>query len=72
MADEQDGSEARHDLDRVPPSRGHVRTFNFLMITIHPRYSYLDYLEETFDFVTTEEIGKSYEGRALRVAKISK
>ena len=42
------------------------------MITIHPRYSYLDYLEETFDFVTTEEIGKSYEGRALRVAKISK
>merc|ERR1712226_1521374 len=29
-------------------------------------------IEETFDFVTTEEIGKSYEGRALRVAKISK
>jgi len=39
---------------------------------VEDMYSYLDYLEETFDFVTTEEIGKSYEGRALRVAKISK
>ena len=72
MADEQDGAEARHDLDGVPPSRGHVRTLYFQLIIIQPRYSYLDYLEETFDFVTTEEIGKSYEGRALRVAKISR
>ena len=24
-------------------------------------YSYLDYLETSFDFVTTESIGKSYE-----------
>ena len=24
-------------------------------------YSYLDYLESSFDFVTTESIGKSYE-----------
>ena len=26
-------------------------------------YSYLDYLESSFDFVTTESIGKSYEAR---------
>merc|ERR1712236_197923 len=33
-------------------------------------YTYLDYLEAEFDFVTTEEIGLSGEGRPMRVAKI--
>merc|ERR1712121_517825 len=33
-------------------------------------YTYLDYLEAEFDFVTTEEIGQSGEGRPMRVAKI--
>ena len=30
---------------------------------IEDMYSYLDYLESSFDFVTTESIGKSYEVR---------
>ena len=30
---------------------------------IEDMYSYLDYLESSFDFVTTESIGKSYEAR---------
>jgi len=33
-------------------------------------YSYLDYLEETYDFVTTEVIGQSYEQRDMRVISI--
>merc|ERR1712241_383588 len=33
-------------------------------------HTFLDYLETTYDFVTTETIGKSFEGRAMRVAKI--
>lgn len=33
-------------------------------------YTYLDYLEETYDFVTTEEIGQSGEGRAMRVVSV--
>lgn len=33
-------------------------------------HTFLDYLEATYDFVTTETIGKSFEGRAMRVAKI--
>jgi len=33
-------------------------------------YSYLDYLENEFDFVTTESIGKTTEGRDMRVAKV--
>ena len=32
-------------------------------------YSYLDYLETSFDFVTTESIGKSYEARGQQCQK---
>merc|ERR1711970_1533656 len=39
---------------------------------IEDMHSYLDYLETTFDFVTTESIGKSYEGSDMRVAKVCK
>merc|ERR1719348_47444 len=42
-------------------------------IAYHPiedMHSYLDYLETTFDFVTTESLGKSYEGSDMRVAKV--
>jgi len=35
-------------------------------------YSYLDYLEQEFDFVTTEEIGNSGEGRVMRVVSVCK
>ena len=39
---------------------------------IEDMHSYLDYLESTFDFVTTESIGKSYEGSDMRIAKVCK
>jgi len=35
-------------------------------------YSYWDYLEATFDWVSTESIGKSYEGQDMRVLKVCK
>ena len=40
----------------------------------HPKEdmeSYLDYLASTYDFVTLETIGQSYEGIDMRVAKVS-
>merc|ERR1719228_1160340 len=33
-------------------------------------YSYWDYLEATYDFVTTESIGKSYNGVDMRIIKV--
>ena len=33
-------------------------------------YTFLDFLETTYDFVTTETIGQSFEGRDMRVAKV--
>jgi murein tripeptide amidase MpaA len=38
--------------------------------TLEDMYTYLDFLEEEFDFVTTEEIGQSGEGRAMRVVSV--
>lgn len=35
-------------------------------------YDYLDHVSGQYDFVTTLEIGKSYEGRAIKGIKISK
>ena len=32
--------------------------------------TYLDYLAETYDFVTLETIGESFEGETMRVAKV--
>ena len=43
---------------------GHSHSMDWT--SYHPledMYSYLDYLESSFDFVTTESIGKSYEAR---------
>ncbi|XP_023341572.1 carboxypeptidase B [Eurytemora carolleeae] len=40
--------------------------------TLDDMYSYLDYLEATYDFVSTESIGSTSEGRDMRVAKICK
>ena len=75
MANDKDGSTARDDLDRIPLTRGHVcrskistkLQYDYLH---SDRYTYLDYIEAEFDFVTTEEIGQSGEGRPMRVAKI--
>ena len=33
-------------------------------------YSYFRYLESTFNFVSTESIGKSYEGTDMRIARV--
>jgi len=38
--------------------------------SLEDMYSYLDYLEETYDFVSTEVIGQSYEGRDMRVVSV--
>jgi murein tripeptide amidase MpaA len=40
--------------------------------TLDDMYSFLDYLEATYDFVSTETIGTTTEGRDMRVAKICK
>merc|ERR1711874_680869 len=40
--------------------------------TLDDIYSYLDYLEQTFDFVSTEIVGQSEEGRDMRVARVCK
>lgn len=40
--------------------------------TLDDMYSFLDYLEATYDFVSTESIGSTTEGRDMRVVKICK
>ena len=50
-------------------SAGHDMTWT----EYHPledMYSYLDYLEATYDFVTTQSIGETYEGRDMRIARV--
>ena len=38
--------------------------------SLEDMYSYLDYLENKYDYIRTEVIGKSYEGRDMRVLKV--
>ena len=40
--------------------------------TLEDMHSYLDYLESTYDFVSTVSIGKSYDGSDMRIAKVCK
>ena len=47
-----------------------ITKLHYLLYLHSDRYTYLDYIEAEFDFVTTEEIGQSGEGRPMRVAKI--
>ena len=35
-------------------------------------YEYMKYLEDNYDFVSTEVIGQTFEGRDMRVAKVCK
>ena len=56
--------------DPKGPNMGHSMTWT----EYHPKEdmeSYLDYLASTYDFVTLETIGQSYEGTDMRVAKVS-
>jgi len=51
------------------PNTKHAMTWDDYH-TLEDMYTYLDYLEETFDFVSTEVIGQSFEGRDMRVVKV--
>jgi len=54
---------------RAAPNPHHSMTWD----AYHPlkdMYSYLDYLEKHYDYVTTEVIGKSFKGRKMRLAKV--
>merc|ERR1719391_377088 len=53
------------------PSSQHAMTWDEYH-SLEDMYSFLDYLEATYDFVTTESIGKTTEGRDIRVAKVCK
>ena len=56
----------------LPPHRGHLQVR--MLALIKPKTlvcSYWDYLEATFDWVSTESIGESYEGQDMRVLKVT-
>jgi len=63
------------DLEKIaapsqsPPNPKHAMTWDAYH-SLEDMYSYLDYLEESFDFVTTEVIGQSYEKRDMRVVSV--
>jgi len=65
------------DLEKIPAvgakseSPRHSMTWTEYH-TLDDMYSYLDYLEQTFDFVSTEIVGQSGEGRDMRVARVCK
>ena len=63
-------------LDSVPMVKGSMRAGHSMDWTnYHPIediYSYWDYLEATYDWVSTESIGKSYEGQDMRLLKVCK
>ena len=56
----------------LPPHRGHLQV---RMIASNESktlvFSYWNYLVATFDWVSTESIGKSYEGQDMRVLKVT-
>jgi len=58
-------------VSREKASADHAMTWDEYH-TLDDMYSYLDYLEATYDFVSTESIGSTSEGRDMRVAKICK
>jgi len=63
-------------LDSVPMVKGSMRGGHSMDWTnYHPIediYSYWDYLEATYDWVSTESIGKSYNGEDMRLLKVCK
>ena len=40
--------------------------------SLEDMYVFFDYLEKKYDFVSTEVIGTSFEGRNMRVVKVCK
>jgi len=61
-------------LDQVKMVKGSSRSGHSMDWTdYHPledMYSYWDYLEATYDWISTETIGQSYEGTDMRVLKV--
>ena len=61
-------------LDSVPMVKGSARSGHSMDWTAyHPIediYSYWDYLEATYDWISTETIGQSYEGTDMRLLKV--
>jgi len=56
---------------RASAEEGHTMDWR----AYHPledMYSYWDYLEASYDWVSTESIGKSFEGQEMRVLKVCK
>merc|ERR1719219_2463482 len=65
------------DLEKIPAMKVEAENPRHFMTwteyhTLDDMYSYLDYLEQTFDFVSTETLGQSEEGRDMRVARVCK
>ena len=64
---------SHNGLERLSPTRRYVQVNNCCIkqteiIVVH---SYWDYLEASYDWVSTELIGKSFEGQDMRVLKVS-
>ena len=64
-------------LERIPAVTKEVASADHDMTwdsyhTLEDMYTFLDYLEATYDFVSTEVIGQSLEGRDMRVVSICK
>ena len=61
-------------FEAAPMVKGLMRNGHSMDWTsYHPledMHSYLDYLEQTYDFVSTESIGQSYEGSDMRIIKV--
>ena len=69
--------QARIELEKITAPGGKEVSANHTMTwtNYHPlvdMHNFLDYLEATYDFVTTESIGKTTEGREMRVAMVCK
>jgi len=65
------------DLEKIPSAPASERDPRHSMTwteyhTLDDMYTYLDYLEQNFDFVSTEIVGQSGEGRDIRVARVCK
>ena len=62
-------------LEEIPSSPmgksspAHPMTWNAYH-SMEDMYAYFDFLEATYDFVSIETIGQSFEGRDMRVAKV--
>ena len=63
---------SHNGLEKLSPIRRYVQVRKCKPIKpINVVHSYWDYLEASYDWVSTELIGKSFEGQDMRVLKVS-